>query len=111
MSAFRKTLLATGIADTSENASDKCIHTGRPWKKQRLVFLLKNVAYKGDYLTNRSYVVYTDRRRMIRNKGEHDQYYLEGHHEPIVSAEQFERVQNIMKDGLLDSRRRQDTAN
>ena len=54
--------------------------------------MLKNIAYKGDYLTNRTYIVYTDKRKMVRNKGKHDQYYLKGHHDAIISKEQFEQV-------------------
>ena len=78
----------------------------KPWNRRRVVYLLKNIAYIGDYLTNRTYIVYTDKRKMVRNKGEHDQYYLEGHHEAIVSKEQFEQVQTILKNGEMERSKR-----
>ncbi len=88
-------------AESPETAS-KSRKYAKPWNRRRLVYLLKNIAYIGDYLTNRTYIIYTNQRKMVRNKGEHDQYYLEGHHEAIISKGQFERVQDILKNGQLE---------
>ena len=91
--------------NTSE-AAPKPRKYAKPWNRRRVVYLLKNIAYIGDYLTNRTYIVYTDKRKMVRNKGERDQYYLDGHHEAIISKEQFEKVQMILKNGEMEHSKR-----
>ena len=88
---------------TKSNTKSK---TGTKWNYHRLVYLLKNIAYTGDYLTNQQYTLYTDRRINRRNKGERDQYYITEHHSPIVSKEQFELVQQMLANGSLSSRKK-----
>ena len=85
------------------NKIERADCTGATWSKKRLVYLLTNVVYMGDCLTNRTYSVYTDKRLLVPNRGEREQYYIEDHHPAIVSREQFERVQQVMKSGLLHS--------
>ena len=77
--------------------------TGETWTMKRLTYLLKNVSYIGDCITNRCYVVYTDRKHILKNKGQRDQYYIESHHEPLVSKEEFEQVQQLIKHRKLNS--------
>ena len=104
MEAATKTSTATALDQPLQSKE-----YAKPWNQQRVAYMLKNIAYIGDYLTNRTYTVYTDRRKKACNRGERDQYYLEGHHAPIVSKEQYEQVQDILKDGLLDSHRQPKT--
>lgn len=77
--------------------------TGADWGRERLRRLLRNEAYKGDVLTGKSYVVHGKTKQQRRNKGEREQFYLEKHHDPIVTPELFDRVQNLMDLGLLNS--------
>ena len=65
--------------------------------------MLRNVSYMGDCLTNRTFTVYTDRRFQLKNCGERDRYYIEGHHAPLVSRALFVRVQRVMDSGPLHS--------
>ena len=84
-------------------------NTGVSWSKnrKRLTALLRHMAYKGDYMTDCYYTTYgkNGKRYSKFNKGECIRIHLEDHHEPIVSREQFERVQTLMQMGLLDSGR------
>lgn len=75
----------------------------RTWTHQRMVYMLTHEAYIGDVLTNKSFKL--DANRQVKNKGEQDQYYIEGHHEPIVSKAIFERVRELVARGLLRSGR------
>ena len=54
---------------------------------------LRNEKCKGDALLQKSFTkdFLTDKR--VDNNGEVPQYYVEGHHEGIVTADQFEQVQ------------------
>jgi DNA invertase Pin-like site-specific DNA recombinase len=77
------------------------------WMRQeRLHYLLKNVSYIGDVLTDRSYSNGPGHRYLKRNRGERDQFYIEEHHEPIVNKNVFDRVQLLIGRGLLNSQRR-----
>lgn len=84
-------------------------NTGVSWSKnrKRLTARLRHMAYKGDYMTDCYYTTYgkNGKRYSKLNKGECIRIHLEDHHEPIVSREQFERVQTLMQMGLLDSGR------
>ncbi|MDO4837601.1 MAG: recombinase family protein [Clostridia bacterium] len=85
------------------NRIEQSQKTGDVWRKKRLAYLLTNVVYMGDCLTNRTYHVYTDKMIVRPNRGERDQYYIEDHHPAIIRRAMFERVQQVMKSGLLHS--------
>ena len=36
-------------------------------------------------------------KKRVKNQGEQDRYYVENHHEPIISRELFDEVQEIRK--------------
>ena len=95
---------------TELNRIEQSEQTGNVWRKKRLVYLLTNVVYMGDCLTNRTYHVYTDKMIVRPNRGERDQYYIEDHHPAIIHREMFERVQQVMKSGLLHSSYQRRTA-
>jgi hypothetical protein len=44
--------------------------------------------------------------KQVKNAGHRDQFYITGHHEPIVSTSLFDRVQKIVVNGDLISLRR-----
>lgn len=70
------------------------------WSTDRLRYLLRNEAYTGDVLTNKKYSA--DMFSGVRkNKGQRSQYYIEEHHEPIVSRELFDAVQKRLANGGL----------
>ncbi len=100
---YREILTALNQLEQSEG-------TNVIWRKKRLVYLLTNVVYMGDCLTNRTYHIYTDRLITRPNHGERDQYYIADHHPAIVSREMFERVQQVMQSGLLHSSYQRRTA-
>lgn len=54
---------------------------------------LQNEAYKGDLLTGKTFSPDLLSRKRMKNSGQVAQYYIEEHHEAIVSSELFDRVQ------------------
>lgn len=63
------------------------------WYKSTVASILSNEKYKGDALLQKVFTVdYLTKRKKL-NRGELPQYYVEGSHEPIVSAELYEKVQ------------------
>lgn len=77
---------------------------GGKWSTSRLKRMLTHVAYKGDYYSHATICVVPG--KQVENKGFRDRYYIEGHHDPIVSKELFDRVQEIVERGILASNRR-----
>ena len=79
--------------------------TGITWNRERLRRTLNNEAYMGNVITAKTYMVHSKKKKVKINRGERRQFRLIGHHEPIVTPEVFERVQSLMKLGLLHSNR------
>ena len=67
------------------------------WGESTVRGIIKNEKYKGDLLLGKTYTVDPISHRRLDNLGEEDQYYVSNHHEPIISAEVFEKAQQIMK--------------
>ena len=52
--------------------------------------------YKGDLLLGKTFTVDPISKRRLENFGEEDKFYIQNHHEPIVSEEVFEEAQKIL---------------
>lgn len=88
------------------NAMEEQEATGKIWNQTPLVNLLKNVAYIGDYLSNKECEIETEKGiKRCKNRGHADQYYIEEHHEPLISRELFDGVRALLERHLLFSNR------
>lgn len=65
------------------------------WTETTVLGIIKNEKYKGDILMGKTFTVDPISKRRLDNFGEQDQFYIEDHHEPIISEEDFEKAQNI----------------
>lgn len=63
------------------------------WSASTVKSILKNEKFKGDALLQKVYTVDFLTKKKKKNEGEVPQYYVEGNHEPIISAEVFDMVQ------------------
>lgn len=91
-----KVIGATQIAKelTESNYRTKLGNT--VWHESTVRGILRNVKYKGDVLLGNTYTVDPISHKRKANMGEQDKYYIESHHEPIISEEIWNRVQDIM---------------
>ena len=71
--------------------------TGVKWTQSRLYGMLRSENYIGDILTSKRFKPDYLQKRSLPNKGQHPQYYIEGHHETIIEKEQFRRVAERIK--------------
>lgn len=76
-------------------------NTGVVWLQRRVRHMLRNVVYRGDYYSHGT-VCLTPGHQVV-NRGYRDRYYIEEHHEPLVSRALFDRVQQVIDSGLLIS--------
>ena len=75
---------------------------GITWSQSRLKYLLTNVVYKGDYYSHKTVCLVPG--KQVVNNGYRDRIYIEEHHEPIVSPELFDRVQERITSGVVNRR-------
>lgn len=67
-----------------------------PWSGHCILRILANERYAGDCLLQKSFI--TDTGKQVRNKGQLDRYYVQGHHPAIISCEVWEAVQMIREE-------------
>lgn len=65
----------------------------KKWHASVVTNILKNEKYKGDALLQKYYTTDFLTKKLKKNEGEIQQYYVEGHHEAIISPEVFDLVQ------------------
>ncbi len=63
------------------------------WHDSTIRKILENEKYMGDVLLQKTYTVDFLRKKRVVNNGVMPQYYIEGHHEPIIPKELFLKVQ------------------
>ena len=67
------------------------------WTDSGVRGIIKNEKYKGDLLLGKTYTVDPISKRRLENRGEEDMFYIEDHHEPIISKEVWDKAQEICK--------------
>lgn len=67
---------------------------GDKWYAETVQSILTNEKYKGDALLQKSYTADFLTKKMVPNNGEVPQYYVEGHHKPIIEPQKFDLVQH-----------------
>jgi len=67
------------------------------WSVVTIQRMLQNEKYKGDLLMQKWYTVDYLNKKQLKNDGTLDQYYVQGAHEAIVSAQEWEAAQEELK--------------
>ena len=68
---------------------------GNPWCTSSVMGIINNEKYKGDVLQGKTFTVDPISKRRLEKLGEEDRFYIRNHHEPIISAEMFDKAQEI----------------
>ena len=76
------------------NASGITNHNGCVFHRASVTRLLRNPAYKGDFIAQRYYV--NEDRRLVKNQGEKPMLLIEEDHIPIVTTELWDKAQNAL---------------
>jgi len=93
---FEGTLSGKSSHQLARELNEKQVPTRRNgnWTASTVRGILRNEKYTGDCLFQKTYTDFQFKRH--NNNGELDQFYMEGHHEPIVTHEEFEAVEKII---------------
>ena len=94
---FRMYLSGIGIASiaihmNSPDSPDR----SRNWTARSIQYILTNEKYIGDSLFHKYITTETLPFRSVPNRGEKDQFYVADNHEPIISREDFKKVQELL---------------
>lgn len=68
------------------------------WHTSGVMGIIKNEKYKGDVILGKTFTVDPISKRRLENFGEEERYYLENHHEPIVSREVWDKARQIREE-------------
>lgn len=80
---------------TEFNAEGVSTYNSHPWSSHRILSIISNEKYKGDFLMQKTYV--DARGKQVINRGERPQYFMENAHPAIVSKAEWLRTQEIRK--------------
>lgn len=75
------------------------------WNGIYISSMLKNERYTGDALSRKTCTLDFRSHKTVINDGRKPQYYVEDHHEAIVSKEDFQKVQDLMAQKRIESKR------
>ena len=67
------------------------------WSSGTVLGILKNEKYIGDVLQGKTFTTDPISHKRLVNYGESDKYYMKDHHEAIIKREDFDKVQEIIK--------------
>ncbi len=95
---FERYVEGIGSSTIAKELTAKGIKTpkgGTKWCESTIRGILKNEKYIGDVLMGKTFTIDPISHKRLSNLGEVDKHYYKEHHEPIISKELFDRVQEI----------------
>ena len=81
------------IKHTLEAEGHLTVRGNRTWETTTIRSILNNEKYRGDVLMQKTFIADFLTKKVQRNNGEIAQYYIEGHHEPIIPPHVWDQVQ------------------
>lgn len=78
------------------NAINLTTVLGNPWSSDSVQRILRNEKYCGDVLMQKTITIDYLTHASKVNEGEADQYFIQDHHDPIVSRETWNRAQELL---------------
>ncbi len=94
---FDETLSGKSSNRIAKELNEKQIpaRRGSHWTSTTVRGMISNEKYVGDCLFQKTYSDFRFKRRV--NKGQRDQFYMEDHHEPIISREDFDAANKMLQ--------------
>jgi len=92
---YRRYLTGDAAYKIARDFNESCVpsFTKTPWSSHRILRIISNEKYKGDFLLQKTYV--TEEGKQIKNTGQLEQYYIEKNHPAIVSDSIWEDAQRL----------------
>lgn len=87
----------TYIKDQLEKKGYLTSQHSKIWNQSCIIRILKNPFYCGTIVYRKEYVPDYLEQKRVKNKGQVEQIIVEGRHTPIVTKQEFEKVQKIIE--------------
>lgn len=84
------------IANSLTNQNVPTVRGGHTWSSSTVRNILKNEKYCGDVLMQKTYTIDCFSHKVMKNTGQRPQYYRRNHHPPIISRENWMKVQKML---------------
>lgn len=96
---FENYLSGLGITAIMKMLNEKGYVTryGNAWSDKGVSIILRNYTYTGNLILQKTYRENHLTKRILTNNGELPKYHIANNHEPIISLEQFNAVQQEIK--------------
>lgn len=93
---FADVLKGTSTGDIAEKLNQQGVTTKRrkTWHGTTIRGIIKNEKYIGDVLFGKTFTDDSFKRKV--NRGDKNQYFMEGHHSAIIDKETFEQAQQML---------------
>jgi len=88
-----------GFADIACDLNASAVKRGRlgaKWYPRTVHYILTNISYTGDMIWQKTFATSTLPFRQVPNKGQRPKYFVEDCQQPIVSKNDFQRVQDLI---------------
>lgn len=92
-------LSGQGNDDIASELNELGVDRGRgreKWHPSTVSYILTNISYTGDMIWQKSFAADTIPFQQVKNRGQKPRYFVENSHPPIISKEDFQRVQELM---------------
>lgn len=76
------------------------------WGVKTVLYILRNEVYRGNYLYQKYYTKDPLEKKTARNRGELPQYFIENHHEAIISSDEWEETQSLLEQRIKTNQER-----
>lgn len=87
----------SGIAEHLEENNIPSPSGKNKWSRQTIDNILTNEKYTGDIILQKTYIADFFNAKQKKNNGERQKYLIQSAHEPIISKEKFDTVQEMRK--------------
>jgi DNA invertase Pin-like site-specific DNA recombinase len=96
---YERYLSGVGSFTIAKELNEQMVPTvaGGKWHPGVIRGILKNEKYKGDVKLHKWFTKETKKNHSNLNRGESYSYYIEEHHEPIISKDDWNRAQELME--------------
>lgn len=108
---FKSFLNGKGTTDIKYELEEKGILTAtglKKWAASSIVRILENPFYCGTIVYRKSFIPDYLEQKPKKNTGQVDKIIIEGRHEPIISKEDFEKVQKLLKKHSMPLNKKRD---
>lgn len=93
------------IAEFLTNSEIPTVTGLSTWRAGSVLGILSNEKYCGDARCQKTYTVDPLTHKVVKNRGEEQQYFIEGHHQPIVDKTDWLLAQRIREEHRYRKRR------